>query len=63
MPKEFYDSKNVLNITYSEYIHGNEIVFLDRIAEFLNVDIDQTQFDDTVSSLVAYRFSQPPMPQ
>jgi len=63
MPKEFYDSKNVLNIAYSEYIHGNEIVFLDRIAEFLNVDIDQEQFDDAVSSLITYRFSQPPMPQ
>ena len=63
MPREFYDSKNVLNIAYSEYIYGSEIVFLDRIAEFLNVDIDQTQFDDTVSSLITYRFSQPPMPQ
>jgi hypothetical protein len=63
MPREFYDSKNVLNIAYSEYIYGNEIVFLDRIAEFLNVDINQTQFDDTVSSLITYRFSQPLMPQ
>ena len=62
MPKKHYKSKNVVNVNYADYINGNEMIFLDRIAEFLDVDITQEQFDESVANLVTYRFSQPPLP-
>lgn len=63
IPHRSYNSNNVINVDYDSYINGDEIVFLDKIAEFLDLDIDQSQFDDAVASLVTYRFSQPPLPQ
>ena len=63
MPKNFYDADNVINVDYDSYLNGDDIIFLDKIAEFLDLDIDQAQFDDAVVSLITYRFSQPPLPQ
>ena len=63
MPHISYNSNNVINVDYDSYLNGNDIVFLDKIAEFLELDIDQAQFDDAVASLITYRFSQPPLPQ
>lgn len=63
IPKEVYNSNRVTNVSYKDYINGDEIVFLDKIAEFLNLDITQEQFNDAVASLVTYRFSQPLLPQ
>jgi hypothetical protein len=62
MPKKHYRSKNVVNVNYADYINGNEMIFLDTIAEFLDIDITQEQFDESVANLVTYRFSQPPLP-
>jgi len=62
MPKEFYSSDKVMNVQYSDYINGDDAVFLDSIAEFLNLNINQEQFDEAVEDLVTYRFSQPPLP-
>jgi hypothetical protein len=63
MPYRSYNSNNVINVDYDSYLNGDDIVFLDKIAEFLDLDIDQAQFDDAVASLITYRFSQPPLPQ
>jgi hypothetical protein len=63
MPESSYAQDNVMNVDYDNYINGDEIIFLDSIIEFLDLNIDQKQFDDGVASLVTYRFSQPRLPQ
>ena len=62
IPKNYYKSNNVISVNYNDYINGNEMIFLDTIAEFLDIDITQEQFDESVANLVTYRFSQPPLP-
>jgi hypothetical protein len=62
MPEISYNSDKVMNVQYANYINGDELVFLDAIAEFLNLNISQEQFDQAVADLVTYRFSQPPVP-
>jgi len=62
MPKEFYNCDKVMNVQYDNYINGDDAVFLDSIAEFLDLNISQEQFDEAVADLVTYRFSQPPIP-
>jgi len=62
MPKVSYPYDNVISVTYDDYMFGDEIKFLDTIAEFLAVDINQEQFNQAVDHLVIYRLSQPVLP-
>jgi hypothetical protein len=41
MPETSYSHGNVMNVDYDNYINGNEIIFLDSIVEFLDLNIDQ----------------------
>ncbi len=62
IPKKIAGNKNIMNVYYKDYLWGNEYEFLDSIAEFLNVQINQEQFNETVDMLVNYRLSQPRLP-
>jgi hypothetical protein len=58
--KKKYELNNVLHISYSDYLEGDETLFLQSIFEFCNLDM--THFDEVLDGLVWYRLSQPRMP-
>jgi hypothetical protein len=59
----YENSEHVLNVSYDEYMSTIDELFLSKLLNFLNLDIDDELFDKTIGNLVLYRISQPKLPQ